>query len=132
RLNARRLRGAVFDCLVIGGGPAGLTAAIYLRRFHRDICLVDSGDSRARKIPLSHNFPGFPDGVSGEDLLALMTQQLRNFGGELVPGTVEKLRRRAEGCFEAECAGQTLVARTVLLATGVVDIEPDMAGYASV
>ena len=50
------------DCLVIGGGPAGLTAAIYLARFHLDILVVDGGKSRAALIPCTRNHAGFPDG----------------------------------------------------------------------
>ena len=50
------------DCLIIGGGPAGLTAAIYLARFHLDIMVVDAGKSRAGWIPCTHNHAGFPDG----------------------------------------------------------------------
>jgi thioredoxin reductase (NADPH) len=53
------------DCLVIGAGPAGLTAAIYLARFRRDFLVLDGGPSRAELIPKTHNFPGWPDGVSG-------------------------------------------------------------------
>ncbi|WP_251044081.1 MULTISPECIES: FAD-dependent oxidoreductase [unclassified Lysobacter] len=48
------------EVVVIGGGPAGLTAATYLSRFHRSCIVVDAGDSRARRIPESHNCPGFP------------------------------------------------------------------------
>ena len=54
-----------FDCLVIGGGPAGLTAAIYLARFHLSVLVVDGGESRASWIPVSHNHAGFPDGIGG-------------------------------------------------------------------
>jgi thioredoxin reductase (NADPH) len=46
-----------FDCLIIGGGPAGLTAAVYLARYRRRIMLFDGGDSRASLIPKSHNYP---------------------------------------------------------------------------
>ncbi|MET1047917.1 MAG: FAD-dependent oxidoreductase, partial [Hyphomicrobium sp.] len=48
------------DCLIIGGGPAGLTAAIYLARYHRRVAVYDSRNSRAGLIPESHNYPGFP------------------------------------------------------------------------
>src|SRR3978361_306333 len=59
----------MLDCAIIGGGPAGLTAAIYLARFLRKIALVDGGESRAAWIPRSHNHPGFPTGIGGRDLL---------------------------------------------------------------
>ena len=65
------------DCLIIGGGPAGLTAAIYFARYRRRIVLFDSGESRASLIPKSHNYPGFPDGVSGAGLLAGSAQARR-------------------------------------------------------
>jgi thioredoxin reductase (NADPH) len=119
----------VLDCLIIGAGPAGLTAAIYLKRFHRSIAVVDAGGSRAKKIPLSHNYPGFPDGINGNELLARLKQQLENFGGEITRGIVTKLRKNSDGNFTAEVEGRTLIAKTVLLTTGVVDIEPELDGY---
>jgi glycine/D-amino acid oxidase-like deaminating enzyme len=56
------------DCVIVGGGPAGLITAIYLARFRRDARLIDAGGSRAALIPTSHNYPGFPDGISGREL----------------------------------------------------------------
>ncbi|MGK2915436.1 MAG: NAD(P)-binding protein [Porticoccaceae bacterium] len=55
----------MLDCLIVGAGPAGLTAAIYLARYRRRILVVDAGQSRAALIPITHNYPGFPHGVSG-------------------------------------------------------------------
>ena len=68
------------DCLVIGGGPAGLTAAVYLARFRRDVAVIDSGESRARLIPKSHNYPGFADGIGGQQLLELLREQADGYG----------------------------------------------------
>ncbi|MGN6524801.1 MAG: FAD-dependent oxidoreductase, partial [Burkholderiaceae bacterium] len=51
---------ALLDCIIIGAGPAGLTAATYLARFRRRIAVLDGGASRASYIPCSHNYPGFP------------------------------------------------------------------------
>lgn len=70
----------MLDCLIVGGGPAGLTAAIYLARFRRDIRVIDSGSSRASLIPTSHNYPGFPEGISGRDLLGRLREQARRYG----------------------------------------------------
>ena len=119
----------MIDCLIVGAGPAGLTAGIYLRRFHRSVCIVDSGHSRAARIPLSHNYPGFPDGVNGKELLELLRCQLEKFGGSITQATVTSLKKTSNDEFVAEFAGQTVTAKTVLLATGIVDIEPDLSGY---
>ena len=59
----------MLDALIVGAGPAGLTAALYLARYRRRLLLVDAGDSRARYIPVSHNTPGFARGVGGTQLL---------------------------------------------------------------
>ena len=63
------------DCLIIGGGPAGLTAAIYLARFQRRFLVVDTGASRCSWIPISHNHAGCPEGIAGSDLIARMRAQ---------------------------------------------------------
>ena len=68
------------DVLVIGAGPAGLTAATYLGRFLRRVRVADGGEPRACWIPLSHNTPGFPHGVTGEVILQRMTAQAQEFG----------------------------------------------------
>jgi thioredoxin reductase (NADPH) len=113
------------DCLIIGAGPAGLTAAIYLARFRRRVAIVDAGYSRAAYIPVSRNTPGFPDGVSGVELLALLTEQARNYGIRVTRALVESLQL-ADGKFSAEVEGERIEAPMVLLATGIVDKEPEM------
>jgi len=123
------------DCLIIGGGPAGLTAALYLARFQRSFLLVDSGESRAAWIPESHNFPVFSQGVSGQRMLALQREHVGSYGVAPVPGRVVSLARSGSG-FEARVeaargGGQTLRARTVLAATGAVDCEPAMPDLAA-
>lgn len=114
------------DCLVVGAGPAGLTAAIYLARFRRSIALIDSGASRASYIPLSHNYPGFPDGISGKDLLARLRMQAARFGVEVESGRVDSLRLDGSN-FIATIGQKQIVASRVLLATGIVDQEPPVA-----
>jgi thioredoxin reductase (NADPH) len=119
----------VHDTLIIGGGPAGLTAAIYLRRFTRDVAVVDKGNSRLRLIPVSHNYPGFPEGVPGTTLLANLNAQLERYGGSVIAGEILDLRIE-DGLFVADClpeggpadASTQIRAHTVLLATGVADV----------
>lgn len=114
-----------FDCLVIGGGPAGLTAAIYLTRFHLSIQVVDAGKSRAGLIPCTHNHAGYPDGISGRELIRLMTEQAQRYGASIVCGRVTRLDRVEQG-FRAEWGEGSVLARTVLLATGVTNRRPPM------
>jgi thioredoxin reductase (NADPH) len=113
------------DCLIIGAGPAGLTAAIYLARFHLSTRLVDEGRSRASWIPCTRNVPGFPDGVSGDELLARMRAQAEKYGAAFTRGRVTRLDR-IHGGFEAEWGEGSARARTVLIATGVRNRRPDM------
>ena len=80
----------IYDCAIIGGGPAGLTAAIYLARFRRRVVVFDRGGSRAALIPVSHNHAGFPDGIAGPELLERMGRQ----AAELRRGTARRRRRR--------------------------------------
>lgn len=117
---------ATYDCLVIGGGPAGLTAAIYLGRYHLRCVVVDAGDSRATWIPTSHNHAGFPEGIHGEDLLARMRAQAKMYGAHLVSGRVTRLERDGTARFAAEWGGGTVRAQAVLLATGVINRRPSV------
>lgn len=111
------------DCLIIGGGPAGLTAATYLARFQRHIVLADADHSRARYIPVSHNCPGFPFGVSGDDLLTKMREQAAHFGVQALPVRIDRLEVR-DGEFLGSAQSQSWRAKTVLLATGIKDRMP--------
>jgi thioredoxin reductase (NADPH) len=116
----------VMDSLVIGGGPAGLTAAVYLARFRRSVLLVDAGHSRAAGIPLSHNHPGAADGVSGAALVGALRAQAERYPVRFVHGRVEHLAS-TDGGFDAICTDGTHVrAATVLLATGASDVEPPL------
>ncbi|MCL6682717.1 NAD(P)/FAD-dependent oxidoreductase [Sphingomonas alba] len=115
------------DCLVIGGGPAGLTAAIYLARFHMDILVVDEGKSRASWIPCTRNVSGFPEGIKGTDLLGRMRDQAQKYGAKILTERVTKLERDEGNCvFTATWGSGCVQARKVLLATGVTNRRPPM------
>jgi thioredoxin reductase (NADPH) len=118
--------GERLDCLIVGGGPAGLTAAIYLARFRRNFMVVDAGASRAAWIPCTHNHPGFPDGIRGTELLGRMRDQAGRHGARVVPGEVRRLERLPDGTFSAWIGDGSRRAKFVLLATGVEDIEPEL------
>ncbi len=113
------------DCIIIGAGPAGLTAAIYLARFHLSIRLFDCGTSRAALIPCTRNHAGYPEGISGKDLLARMAEQAEKYGAVRERAEVTALRA-AETGFIARVDERDYPARAILLATGVVNHRPEM------
>jgi thioredoxin reductase (NADPH) len=118
---------ADYDVIIVGAGPAGLTAAIYLARFRRRALVLDGGMSRASWIPESHNTPGFPHGVSGSELLRRLREQASQFGVKLRAARADTLRRTVDA-FEVSIPGQVITAPYVLLATGVVDRKPEIEG----
>lgn len=113
------------DCIIIGAGPAGLTAAIYLTRFHLKIRLFDCGSSRAALIPRTHNHAGYPGGVKGTELLRLMLDQAEEFGAVREAAEVTEIRPTGDD-FEVRVGDRVFPTRSVLLATGVVNIRPEM------
>jgi len=113
------------DCLIVGGGPAGLTAAIYLARFHLDILVVDDGKGRAESIPCTRNHAGYPDGISGKELVKLMREQAQRYGARIERDYVTRLDKTEAG-FCANWGSGSVEAKTVLLATGVKNRRPMM------
>ena len=115
------------DCLIIGGGPAGLTAAIYLARYRRKVVVVDGRGSRAALIPETHNYPGFPAGIAGPRLLDALTKQAETYGVSIVHDVVETLSKEGRE-FVATSAQAEVRAKRVVLATGLVDNSPSLPG----
>jgi thioredoxin reductase (NADPH) len=116
------------DALIVGAGPAGLMAAIYLARFKRSIGIVDAGASRAALIPTSHNFPTFAEGIAGKEMLARMRRQVADLGVEIKPGAVEMLCG-TDGSFGARVGNEDVRAAKVILASGIVDKQPEFEGW---
>jgi thioredoxin reductase (NADPH) len=112
------------DVIVVGGGPAGLTAAIYLARFHLRTLVLDAGGGRARSIPLSRNHAGYPDGIAGTDLVDRMRRQAEMYGAAIRPARATGLERTDDGFVVV--AGGRHAAHVVLLATGVTNTRPRM------
>ena len=110
-----------YDLIIIGGGPAGLTAAIYAAREGADTLLIErSGLGGQAGITVGlDNFPGFPEGISGQEFSERVTQQARRFGVEILQAVdVERLEME-EGYHEVYTSdGKHYHSRTVLLATG--------------
>ena len=113
--------GSPIDILIVGAGPAGLTAGMYLARYRRNVRIVHDGRSRALWVPRSRNIPGFPDGIVGADLIARMSDHAVRYGAEIVEGrVVEVSRDEGRAQFRARLdSGAVIAARGLILATGV-------------
>lgn len=114
--------GSPIDILIVGAGPAGLTAGMYLARYRRKVRIVHDGRSRALWVPRSRNIPGFPDGIVGADLIARMSDHAARYGAEIVEGHVVEIARDEDrALFRARLDnGAVIGARGLILATGVV------------
>ena len=99
------------DCIIVGAGPAGLTAAIYLARYHLSIRMFDCGTSRAGWIPRTRNHAGFPDGISGEELLQRMRDQAARYGALREPRRVSDLKRDGDHFTVDEHAWSEFIER---------------------
>lgn len=116
------------DCVVVGAGPAGLTALEYLARFHRRAVALGAGGSRPRSLLIdrSYNLPGHPEGIPGSELLARLRAQAQAVGGVLRDETAERIEGQ-DGNFSVRLSGgSTLHARKIVLAMGVRDRAPDI------
>lgn len=114
------------DALVIGGGPAGLSAALYLARYNRDVLLFDSGNGRSTQNQVNRNYLGFPDGVEPTRLRELGRQQLGHYPNvRMVDFAVEEVTGDADTGFVARADAHAWRGRVVIIATGVLDHYPE-------
>ena len=120
------------DVAIVGGGPAGLSASIWLARYLHSVVLVDSGDPRNWETRGVNGFLGLPD-IRPAELRGRGRDEARASGATLVDGVCDTVRRRADGIFELALAGgQSLQARRLLLAIGLKDVWPDIPGLEQV
>src|SRR4051794_21113720 len=115
------------EVIIVGGGIAGLSAAIYLGRAERDTLVIDSGHSMAKWEPRVENYLGFSDGVDGEDLLKLGRKQARKHEVDFVDDQIEELALMKDG-FQLRGKNAKYGCESLLLATGIFHIPPEIPG----
>lgn len=110
-----------WDCVVVGAGPAGLSAALYMARFRRRVLVLHDGATRAARIPKTFNAPGFPEGIAGPELVERMTRHATEFGAAFLQAEVVAADKVDDDGFVLRTAdGGEHLARTLVLATGLV------------
>ena len=123
--------GNLHDALVIGGGPAGLSAALQLARWCRSVVVVSRDQpGRAEWPQVNHNYLGFPDGIRARELLRRGREQVERYGVRFYETELTRLSfDEASRTFRADGSDLRLRARAVLLATGVIDRWVVFPGY---
>src|SRR5687767_509203 len=120
-----------YDIAIVGGGPAGLSAAIWLARYERSVVVVDSGDPRNWETRGINGFLGLPK-IKPPDLRASGRDECRRYGVQLLDQEVCKVRRNGSGAFSLDLAdGRALAAKRLLLAIGIKDVWPEIPGLAA-
>lgn len=118
-----------YDVVVIGGGPSGLTAAIYTSRAQLSTLVVNKGapGGLVATTEWIENYPGFPDGVAGAELGRAMQSQAQRFGTEFASGEPEEIHLAADPKV-IRVAGQDIKARAVIIATGTTPKKLNVPG----
>jgi thioredoxin reductase (NADPH) len=118
-----------YDAIVIGGGPAGLSAAVSVGRARRSALVIDRDQPGRSDYPqINHNYLGFPEGIAARDLCARGRAQAERFGAVIVDGEARSVRRSDDG-FIVEGDDFAVHGRGLILATGVRDVWPLFPGH---
>lgn len=118
----------MYDVLIIGAGPAGLSAGLQLARSNRSVLVFDRGKQRTIYAHNYRNYLGFPEGIAGKRLLELGKEQARLFGVNIVDAEAAKVTRLAKDRFEVEAGGSVYQGKRLVIATGISDRMPNIPG----
>ncbi|MEH6948430.1 NAD(P)/FAD-dependent oxidoreductase [Bacillus sp. JJ634] len=114
------------DCVIIGGGIAGLQAAIQLGRYKHDVLVIDSNQGRSTICRCYHNILGWPDGVSGQEIRKLGKLHAEKYGVHFLHDVVTLLKKESNYFYLETEQHATFEAKTIFLATGLVDHLPKL------
>lgn len=120
--------GKIYDCLIVGAGPGGLQAAIYLGRYNRDVLILDRSGGRTWHAKHIENFLT-QKAISGKEIITLGIGQAESFGAKVEHAEVASISKTPEGIFEAVLKdGSKRLGRFAIVSTGVTDNLPPIDG----
>ena len=114
-----------YEVAVIGGGPAGLSAALYTTRLSHDTVLIDRGGGRAAMMLDTHNVIGVPEDVSGNEFLQTATEQVESYGADVVRDLIDEVEHTADDRFHLTGNNTEVIADRVVLGMGFSDERPE-------
>ena len=120
-----------YDIIIIGAGPAGVSAALYAKRANLSVAVIYSGESQLEKAHKIDNYYGFPDGITGADLYKNGIQQAKNLGIEVIEAEVthiELLAPPPQTQYSVKAGDTELSAQAIILATGNKKLRPPIEG----
>jgi thioredoxin reductase (NADPH) len=111
----------IYDVIIIGAGPAGLTSGIYTSRHDYSTLILEGKKvgGKALEATWVENYPGFPDGIKGTELMAKMEQQAKKFGADIRPGTVYALTKYNDMIMVSTRSGEVYQSKSLIIATGI-------------
>lgn len=108
----------MYDAIIAGGGPAGLTASMYIGRANKEVLVIDKGRSLLEKSQKIENYPGFPEGIGGSELISRFETQAKKFGIKITREEVLSVEQK-EDYFSVETDESQYKGRGIIIATGV-------------
>lgn len=121
---------ATFDTIIIGAGPAGISASLYVKRANLNVLVLYFGDGNLEKAHKIDNYYGFPDGISGPDLYQNGIAQSKNLGVEVRKEEVTSISMNDDFSFSVATSFANYSAKSVIIATGNKKLRPQIKGIA--
>ena len=118
----------MYDIIIIGAGPAGISAAIYCKRAGMNTVVLYHGDSEIQKAHKVDNYYGFVNGIEGEELYSNGIKQAKNLGIEVLEKEITNIRINEDLSFTVNGENETFVGKSVIIATGNKKISPNIEG----
>lgn len=115
------------EVVIIGGGAAGLSAALFLVRARRSLIIYDSNEKRISATPKIHEYIGF-EGISPNEYHARGESEIKMYGGEIRNKKVLKIEKLSNGEFLINAGDEEVVAKSLIIATGLIDVLPNLPG----